>query len=119
MIAILCTDGAMKLPDIVSECQPNKWVPILVYRKKDDPTPVVIACHNEELAKRFAQRNIRKGWLLGAVYLGEEGLAYIKERGWKIETIDWPRRMDSLPGVELGYEVVDFATSPEIYTARI
>lgn len=119
MIAILCTDGVMQLPDICSECQPNKWVPVLVYRKQDDPTPTVLVCETEDMAKRFAQRNIQKGWLLGAVYLGEEGLAYIKAKGWKTERIDWPRRMTSLPGIKLDYEVVDFQTNPAVYTARI
>lgn len=119
MIAILCTDGAMQLRDIHNECQPNKWVPILVYRKQDDPTPTVLVCETEDMAKRFAKRNIQKGWLLGAVYLGEEGLAYIKAKGWRTELIDWPRKMTSLPGITLDYEVVDFQTNPAVYTARI
>ena len=119
MIAILCTDGVIRVPDICNECQPNKWVPVLVYRRQGDPTPTVLVCDTEDMAKRFSKRNIQKGWLLGAVYLGDEGLAYIKEKGWKIETIDWPRKMTSLPGIELGYEVVDFATNPAVYTARL
>jgi len=115
MIAILCTDGVMQLSDIYNECQKNKWVPVLVYRKGDDPTPIVVTFNSEDTAKRFAQRNIRKGWLLGAVYLGDEGVEYIKSRGWRIETMDWPRRLSDF---ELGYEVVDFATKPEVYCGR-
>lgn len=116
MIAILCTDGAMSLADVQRECK-NKWVPVLVYRKKDNP-PTVITFNTEEAAKRFAKRNIRKGWLLGAVYLGDEGIEYIKNQGWNIELMDWPKRMDSLPGIELGYEVVDFETEPALYCGR-
>lgn len=107
------------MSDIRSECQPNKWVPILVYRKQGDPTPTVLVCETEDMARRFAKRNIQKGWLLGAVYLGEEGIAYIKSRGWKMELIDWPRKMTSLPGIELGYEVIDFISNPAVYTARL
>jgi hypothetical protein len=50
MIAILCTDGGMSLQDVCRESQ-NKWVPELVYRKKDDPTPIVISFNSEEVAK--------------------------------------------------------------------
>lgn len=119
MIAIFCSDGAMQLSDIYSECHKNKWVPILVYRKKDDPTPTVILCNSEETAKRFAQRNLKRGWQLGVVYLGDEGMAFIRSKGWGVEEISWPKRMNGRSDIELGYEVVDFDTSPEVYTARL
>jgi len=111
MIAILCTDGAMELTDICSECKNNKWVPILVYYK--DSVPTVVTFSNEDTAKRFAQRNLRKGWLLGAVYLGDEGIEFIKSRGWNIEVMNWPRRLTNF-----GYEVVEFDTAPEVYCGR-
>jgi len=114
MIAILCTDGGMQLSDIYNECQKNKWVPVLVYRKENDLTPIVVTFNNEDTAKRFAKRNIRKGWLLGAVYLGDEGIAYIKSKGWHFEIMDWPRRLSDF---ELGYEVVDLLTKPEVYAS--
>jgi len=119
MIAILCSDGAMKLSDIYTECHQKKWVPVLVYRKKDDLTPIVITCNSEDTARRFAQRNMQKGWLLGAVYLGDEGVAYIKSKGWGIEEINYPRKMNERQDIELSYEVVDFITNPAVYTAKL
>lgn len=110
MIAILCTDGAMDLRDILRESA-NKWVPILVYLDKGET--VVVTFDNEDTAKRFAKRNIKKGWLLGAVYLGDDGVQYVNSQGWKIEVLDWPKRIPNFT-----FEVINFSTAPEVYTSN-
>jgi hypothetical protein len=133
MIAILCTDGVLKLSDIYAECKKQKWVPILVYRKKnavklekkemtghiqpDDQTPIVIAFENDSIAKKFAKRNTPKGWLRGAVLLADEDVENIKAQGWKIEIFTWPRKLNP-EDVEIGFEVINLTTHPDVYCSR-
>jgi len=107
VIAILCTDGALEVNDIRHECHYNKWAPVLTYQK--DSVTTVVVFNNEEVAKKFVKRNINKKWVIGVVYLGDEGVEFIKSKGWSIEIMDWPRKLD-----EFRFEVIEFETSPDV-----
>lgn len=111
MIAILHTDGGLNAEDIYQECHDDKWAPVLTYQK--DGVTTVVVFNSEEIAKKFIKRNLNKNWIVGAVYLGDEGIEFIKSKGWNIELMDWPRKLS-----EFQFEVVEFETSPHVQCTR-
>lgn len=118
MICILFTDGVLKLHEI-DECKKEKWVPLCVYREKStDGVPTVIGFDNQEIAKKFAKRNLPKDWLRGCVELVEEDVAWIKDKGWKIEVFTFPKLMKNHSLYEISFEVVELSGEPELHYQR-
>lgn len=116
-IAILNTDGELQLTDIEKGCRDKKWIPLLVHRPRGEPDaiPTVILFETSEVARRFSLRNTPKGHLRGGVNLTPQDMEWIKKKGWKTEFIYWPKLMTNLPEVELGFEVLEFQQTPEVY----
>jgi hypothetical protein len=120
MICILFTDGVMNQHDIVSECKTQKWVPICVYREKSvvDAVPTVIGFNDQEMAKKFAKRNLPKDWVRGGVKLADEDVKWIKDKGWNIEIFTFPKLMNSHPVYEISFEVLEFSEEPDLRYQR-
>ena len=77
MIAIIYTDGVIKCDDLKNECQQQKWIPITVYRDKNDNI-TVICFEDVKIAKQFAKRNFPKEWIKGAISLTDDDIESIK-----------------------------------------
>lgn len=120
MIAILFTDGQIKLNEVYDECSQGQWIPVMVYRPKGQPEapPTVIVCNTEDTAKRFVKRNLDKKWLQGAILLGDEEIKWIKDKGWNIEVIEWPRKILGHPDLNVGFEIIEFAAKPDVHCSR-
>lgn len=113
---VFCTMGELNLKDILAECQSQGWVPVLIVRTKEN---VLIPCFpNQELAIKFAKRNLPKTQLWGTTLLTAEDMIVIKKdwvekRGWKIEHLDHPRLMKNLGSLDV--EVYEFQDKPDVY----
>ena len=104
MFAILHTDGNLKLKDLYTECRDQKWIPILTYENK------VVCFHFQDVAKRFAKRNLPKDWLTGAIQLDRDAIKKIRDSGLKIDILDYPKKLN----VKFELEVIEFNYKPEI-----
>jgi len=120
MICILFTDGILKLHEIAKECKKDKWVPVCVYREKlvVDGVPTVIGFNSQEIAKKFAKRNLPKEWLRGSIRLTEESITWIKNKGWKIEFFTYPKLITSHPLYEISFEIIELGNEPDLYCQR-
>lgn len=119
MIAILCTDGQLKLSEIKNECQNEQWVPIFTYTQDDDPTPIVPVFSNQNVAKSFIKRNLPKDWLHGGVDLCPEYIEKMKEKGWRIREMSFPNKLKGLKNVKFGLEVFELDEKPDLEMSKL
>lgn len=113
MYAILFTDGQIDMKAIRKECRPEKWVPILTYKDVKNIT-IVPVFYDANLAKTFIKRNFPKDWTQASVSLGENNLKWMKDKGWKLEVMTFPRLMKNLPNIHFEFEILDLLVVPEI-----
>ena len=118
MIAILCTDGQMKLEEVRNECQPGKWVPLFIYTVAGESFPTIPLFHDEKTAKAFIKRNLPKDWLHGGVALTERDIQWMKDKGWQIREMSYPNRMTDLKNIKFGFEILEFGEEPEFRISR-
>lgn len=119
MFAILCTDGELDYKAVIKECRPEKWIPLFAYYEAKSPNkPIIPLFHDDNTAKNFAKRNFPKEWLKGAVFVTPENIAWMTERGWEMNPMAFPRKMNGLPGITFGFEVMDFFEEPDIMVRR-
>ena len=104
--AVLYNDGNLKASDFKFECQRDGWVPILVLRDKDDKIMVPMF-RNVEVAHKFMKRNISKDVVSGLVTLVEEDVDNMKEKGWDIEYLSFPRRFTNHPDYTIDLEIIE------------
>lgn len=116
MYAVLCTDGQMDAGAIIKECPSQKWAPIFAYYEKG--VTYIPLFHDPMTARKFAKRNLPKDWLQGAVFTIPENIAWMENKGWKMTTMNFPRLMTGLPGITIGFEVMEFIEEPEIKVSR-
>lgn len=109
----------MSLNDISKECVKQKWVPLLVYRRKGSEQPILPIFALLDTARAFSKRNLPKDWLKGTVSLTDVDIEEIKSRGWVMESFDYPRKMKDLPDIEFGLEIHEFAEEPLFKTGRL
>jgi hypothetical protein len=114
--AVLCSDGAIKIEDIVGQLRDEQWVPLAVTKPRgvENAIPTLLLFNNVEVAHKFAQRNFPKDWMISVVQLVEADHEWINKRGWKIEHITYPRIMNSHADYELTYAVLEFASKPDV-----
>jgi hypothetical protein len=109
MWAILFSDGALKLEDL-DQIRNEKWIPVLCIRPRGFGNSTVLLFDTQETAYKFVRRNMDdKKWLKGAIELGDEDVADIKKK-FRVEELSFPKRYDSHPEFEIGYEVIEFQT---------
>lgn len=121
MFAVLCSDGAITADDVTGACRREQWVPLAVTRPRGQPeaTPTLLLFDTQQIARKFAIKNFPKEWLVSVVQLADEDYEWIKERGWNIEKIQYPRTMNSHPDYELGYAILEFRTHPDVGIIRM
>lgn len=116
MYAILCTDGELNLQAVFKECRKEKWIPIFAYREEQSPdVPIIPLFHRDKDSKNFAKRNLPEKWLKGAVHVTSDNIKWMEDKGWKMEPMNFPRKINELPGISLGFEIMEFFEQPEIY----
>lgn len=98
MYAIVCTQGDMTLGEVKRECVGGKWVPVLFYY--EDETPIFPVFPSQDMAKRFAQRNVPKAWLTGCVNLDEDDVNAIRGKG-VVVLMGYPKRIVAKYSVEV------------------
>lgn len=120
MFAVLCSDGAIKPEDIVGQLRDEQWVPLAVTRPRGQPeaNPTLLMFSDKEVARKFAIKNFPKDWLVSVVQLADDDFEWIKDKGWLIENVNYPRTMNSHPDYELTYEVLNFKTRPDVGIIR-
>ena len=110
---VFATLGEMTIQDVVSECQEQSWVPIVVVRMKEQ---TVVPCFSsQENAIKFAKRNLPKNQVFGTTLLTEEDLKklnseWIEKKRWHLDLMDHPRLMKDLGKLDI--EVYEFFNKP-------
>lgn len=117
MWLLLWSDGALQIKDLHEQCRKEKWIPIAVYKQAGETH--VIAFHHEDVAIRFVKRNFPKDWVRGGIQASDHEIEWIKEKGWKLEIFDWPRYIMGRKDMEVGYEVIEFHTEPDVFEKRV
>lgn len=118
VIAVLYTDGQMRVENISKECVSGKWIPILVYRHKNSETPVVPVFLIQDTARTFSKRNLPKEWQHGAVTLSEEDIEIIKKKGWIFELFHFPKKICDRDDLDIGFEIHEFDDTPLMRTSK-
>ena len=112
MHAILYTDGEIHLGELKRECQNEKWVPVLTYSKGEQ---ITLVCFDDlEIAYNFVKRNINKKWVKGAITLIPENLEWIKNKGWNIEMLDYPKKYVDRKDIQLGFQILELLHKPDM-----
>jgi len=116
MFAILCTAGEMSISDVAKECTNEQWVPLLVYRRKGETTPIIPLFITQDTARSFAKRNLPPPH--GAVLLSEEDIKKIQSKGWILEIMDFPKKIKERIDIDIGLEIHEFIEKPDFRTSR-
>lgn len=110
---VFATLGEMKITDVIHECQPGSWAPVLVFR--DGDKTVVPILPTQDHAIRFAQRNLPKGQVFGTLVLTPEDVEKISKeftaKGFTFVELSHPKKMASKADVE----VYEFCGAPDVY----
>lgn len=110
---VFATLGEMKITDVINECQPGSWAPVLVFRNGNET--VVPILPTQQHAIRFAQRNLPKGQVFGTLILTAEDIAKISkefaEKGFTFVELNHPKKMASKADVE----IYEFVSAPDVY----
>ena len=110
MLAILCTDGQLELSHLVKECLNEHWAPVLAYQ--DGSRTVIPVFHDSKTAQAFIRRNLPKEWVRGGIFLTENDVLSMKEKGWHLQEMSFPRKMSDL--VKFSLEIHNFVAKPEL-----
>jgi hypothetical protein len=118
MMAILCSDGQINLQELMKECVPGKWIPLLILKRQNKP-PILPIFNLTEVAKTFIKRNLPKNWSHGAICLCEDDIEKIKSKGWEMEIFNFPRKVTDLQDMSLDFEIHEFSEVPDFLTSRM
>jgi hypothetical protein len=116
MFAILCTEGLMTLNEIETECVSKKWVPILIFRKKQNDTPCVPVFQTSDIAIRFVKKNLPKNWINACVYLNSFDYKELISKNWILKEIRYPQRIDFS---EFSIEIFELKKEPDFRVNRL
>ena len=120
---IFTTFGEMDLRAVLSECQEQGWVPLLILRPIDPASPVLVpGFHTREAANRFAARHLVKNHMFGVAILPPAETTKIQTtwldaRGWKFESLPYPRLMKQTHTVDV--EVLELDAKLDVYRAAV
>lgn len=118
MMAILCSDGQLKINDIVKECVSQKWIPLLTYRYKDESEIYLPIFSIQDTAKDFIKRNLPKEWLKACIYLSVDDIEKINSLKWRVEHFSFPRKIVQNPNIILGFEIFEFQEEPNFLCSK-
>lgn len=119
MMAILCTDGQLKLREVERECVNQKWIPLLTFKLEKDESIYLPVFSIEDTAKSFIKRNLPRSWTHAGIYLSDHDFLVIEQKGWKLEHFSFPRKISDLPDVQLSFEIHEFADKPDYKVGRL
>lgn len=113
---VFATLGEMTIREVVSECQSQSWVPIVIVKMTDK---TIVPCFStQENAIKFAKRNLLKEQVFGTTLLTDEDLKklnseWIEGKGWQLDFMSHPRLMKDLGQIDI--EVYEFNEKPDVY----
>lgn len=116
LYALVCTEGHMNVRDIRQECRPEKWVPLVVYRKEDKTFLPLF--ESPRIARRFAERNFPKKWLTGIVNLNPLDFESIAEKGIVCITLEWQKKMKNTVEFDIVVHEYDPDTEVEVEVVK-
>lgn len=119
MMAVLCTDGQLSLSELHRECITGKWIPLLIYKKRFTDCIYLPVFAHECTAKDFIKRNLPKKWTHAGIILADSDIDVIQKKGWSLQHFDFPRRIASLPDIQLGFEIHEFTEVPDFKTSKL
>lgn len=111
MIAIINTDGQIKINEIQKECIAGKWIPLLILNKNNKK--ILPVFNLPDIARNFIKRNLPKNWTHGCVFLSDSDIEKILKNGWEIQPFDFPRKLNESPEVEFDFEIHEFVEQPD------
>ena len=111
MIAVICTDGQMKIDEIEKECVTGKWIPLLIY--KTNNKKILPVFNLEDVARSFVKRNLPKNWAHGCVFLADSDIEKILKNDWEIQPFDFPRKLNENPEIQFDFEIHEFQEEPD------
>ena len=115
MIAIINTDGQMKISEIQKECISGKWIPLLIY--KINNKKVIPVFNLTDIARNFIKRNLPKSWTHGCVFLADTDIEKIIKTGLEIQPFEFPRKINENPDIKFDFEIHEFLEEPDFTCA--
>ncbi|MEI8270787.1 MAG: hypothetical protein WCG45_05470 [bacterium] len=113
MFAIVATDGELTSKNIKEECVNEKWISIASY--KEDNNTIIPVFYNEKDAMSFFARNLPKNWIKGTVNLTSLEIDWIKNKGWEIEEMKFPKKMK----IKFEVEILELANTPNYIETKL
>lgn len=110
---VMYTQGMMTKRNIIDECHRQGWAPFLAF--KEGETFIVPVFAKDDVARRFAKRNIPKDHLWGLVAPTDEEWNFIRERGWELREFSYPHRLEAA----LDVVIVEFHAKPNSHFVKL
>lgn len=104
--AVFYTAGDLNHHDMIQECHPEGWSPILILRGNDGKIYVPLF-HNYNLAIKFIKKNIDKDQFRGVIRLTEENLEIFSQKGWTVLWHDYPKLYRDRTDLTIDIEVIE------------
>lgn len=103
-IVVFHSENEILLPEIKSECQKQKWVPVACL--EISKIKIILLFNSIDTARNFLRRNFNKNTFVGLVILGENDVEKIKEN-YDFQELTWPRKMNNIK-----FEVIELESNP-------
>jgi hypothetical protein len=119
MLAAISTMGEMSFSQVKKECGGEGWVPLLIYRleHEGETFTVLPIFSTEEVCRKWCKRNLPKEWgLSGGVFLTDEDIPTIEEKGWRVQMFEWPNKVKDF--VTFDVEPIELSDKPEVCGKR-
>lgn len=110
---IVCMQGEMGYRELIAECKPGNWLPLLVMRQNGR---IILPCFPSTLlAFQFAKRNLPPKWLkpFATICPTLNDAQLIDSKGWEVVQFNFPRLLVDV--VEFDIEVVEFEDNERIF----
>lgn len=117
LYAILVTDdGELTYRDVIHECKKDRWAPVLSYTTPSKSVATVVCCTTMEIAYQFANRNFGKKGFKGIILLSNIEINWIREQGWEIEKLTFPRLLVTRSDMTMGFQILEFGNMPNVFS---
>lgn len=125
--AIVCTQAQMGPRDIIKECVPGKWVPLLVMRPAEGL--LIVPCFKDSsTACRFAERNMPKEWrrhgkrnmvmiidIIEPLINSDGTLRITEDKSANITVYTFPQKVNAVFDIEIMEYNKDMEESPVVF----
>ena len=86
----------------------------VVHKNPNQPTEAFFRALNADTARNFIKRNLPKKWTHAGIWLADKDLEKIQHNGWKLEHFSFPRKICSDPSIQLGFDIHEFTSEPDL-----